>query len=286
MKSLKAIELNMAVSDLERLSGEETLIICVSEGRREKDKAIREKQEKKFLKDAEALKVKTAGGTIKPNKVHESIGRLKERYSRVSRYYDMLLDDETNQFSYTENSEKKELAKQLDGSYIIRTDRNDLTDDEIRRTYMILTRVESAFRDMKTPLLERPIFHQLERRVQTHIFICVLAYHLLAFIEKMFRDKGNPVSWETVRAQLRTHQTATIVLPYKNTKKNYASDVVPHLNCSTPKFTMCSPFHMNPCNRKNPGPKPPRLPSRDCSHQPEVNTHSLETSMMPMENLG
>lgn len=159
------------------------------------------------------------GGTIKPNKVHESIGRLKERYSRTARYYEMVFDDETKQFSYTENKEKKELAKQLDGSYIIRTDRNNLTDDEIWRTYMLLTRVESAFRDMKTPLLERPIFHQLERRVQTHIFICVLAYHLLAFIEKIFRDKGNSVSWETIRAQLRTHQTATVVLPYKNSQK-------------------------------------------------------------------
>ena len=219
MKSLKAIELNMAVGDLEQLSGEETLIICASEGRREKDKAIREKQEKKFLKDVEALKTRIDGGTIKPNKVHESIGRLKERYSRAARYYDMVFDDETKQFSYTENSEKKELAKQLDGSYLIRTDRNNLTDDEIWRTYMLLTRVESAFRDMKTPLLERPIFHQLERRVQTHIFICVLAYHLLAFIEKMFRDKGNPTSWETIRAQLRTHQTATVVIPYKNNKR-------------------------------------------------------------------
>ena len=219
MKSLKAIELNMAVGDLEQLSCEETLIICVSEGRREKDKAIREKQEKKFLKDVESLKLRTDGGTVKPNKVHESIGRLKERYSRVSRYYEMGFDEETKQFYYAENCEKKELAKQLDGSYIIRTDRNDLTDDEIWRTYMLLTRVESAFRDMKTPLSERPIFHQLERRVQTHIFICVLAYHLLAFIEKVFRDKGNPVAWETVRAQLRTHQVATVVLPYKNTQK-------------------------------------------------------------------
>ena len=43
---------------------------------------------------------------------------------------------------------------------------------------------------MKSPLMERPIFHHLEHRVQTHIFLCVLAYHLLVAIEKRFLDQG------------------------------------------------------------------------------------------------
>jgi transposase len=220
MKSLKAVELNIDLKYAEQESAhQECLIICVSEGRVEKDRAIREKQEKKFLTDAAALKTRVAAGKLKSNKVHENIGRLKERYSRVARYYDLVFDDTTNEFSYTENKAKKELAKELDGSYIIRTDRTDLTDQEIWQTYMLLTRVESAFRDMKTPLLERPIFHQLERRVQTHIFICLLAYHLLALVEKLFRDKGIATSWETIREKLRTHQVTTIVMPYQSSKK-------------------------------------------------------------------
>jgi len=220
MKSLKAVELNMDLKCAEEESAhQECLIICVSQGRVEKDRAIREKQEKKFLTDVAALKTRVDAGKLKFDKVHENIGRLKERYSRVARYYDLVFDGATNKFSYTENAAKKELAKELDGSYIIRTDRMDLTDQEIWHTYMLLTRVESAFRDMKTPLMERPIFHQLERRVQTHIFICVLAYHLLALVEKLFRDKGIATSWESIREILRTHQVATIVMPYKNSRK-------------------------------------------------------------------
>jgi hypothetical protein len=46
---------------------------------------------------------------------------------------------------------------------------------ELWRIYVLLTRAENAFRDMKSPLAERPIFHQLERRVESHIFLCVLA---------------------------------------------------------------------------------------------------------------
>ena len=220
MKSLKAVELNIDLKYAEgESSHEENLIICVSEGRIEKDRAIREKQEKKFLADTAALKARADAGKLKSNKIHENIGRLKERYSRVARYYDLVFDETTNQFSYTENAVKKELAKELDGSYIIRTDRNDLTDQEIWHTYMMLTRVESAFRDMKTPLIERPIFHQLERRVQTHIFICVLAYHLLALVERLFRDKGIATSWETIREKLKTHQVTTVVMPYQKSRK-------------------------------------------------------------------
>ena len=69
---------------------------------------------------------------------------------------------------------------------------------------------------MKSPLAERPIFHQVERRVDTHIFLCVLAYHLLVAIEKTLLDRGVHTSWGTVRDSLKNHQVATMVLPAEN----------------------------------------------------------------------
>ena len=99
------------------------------------------------------------------------------------------------------------------GTWALKTDRQDLTADEIWRTYILLTRVEDAFRAMKSPLMERPIFHHLKNRTQTHIFLCVLAYHLLAAIEHRFLQAGIHTSWWTIRQQLSTHQVATLVLP-------------------------------------------------------------------------
>ena len=116
------------------------------------------------------------------------------------------------------NAEKKAVAEKLDGSYVLKTDRPDLPADEIWRTYILLTRVERAFRDMKTPLMERPIFHHLEHRTQTHIVLCVLAYHLLVRIEKQFVDRGIHTSWWTLRQQLSTHQVVTVVLPSASRK--------------------------------------------------------------------
>jgi len=189
-------------------------ILCRSDGRETKDRAIREKQEQRLTRDIEKLAARVAKGRLKrPDKIHEAIGRLKERYPRVARYYAIDYEPAGSGLHSTLNAEKKAIAEKLDGSYVLKTDRSDLTGDEIWRTYILLTRVERAFRDMKTPLMERPIFHHLKHRTQTHIFLCILAYHLLVGIEKYFLDRQIHTSWWTLRQQLSTHQVVTVVLP-------------------------------------------------------------------------
>jgi transposase len=197
-----------------RQKGNEVYILCVSEGRKEKDRAIRETHEQRLRKDGEELRVRIEKGQLnKAEKIHQAIGRLKERYPRVARYYRIDYDAERRTLTWQEDGEKKAIAAKLEGGYVLKTDRQDLTADEIWRTYILLTRVEAAFQAMKSPLAERPIFHQLEHRTRTHIFLCVLAYHLLVAIEKRFLDRGVHTSWWTLRQQLSTHQVVTVMLP-------------------------------------------------------------------------
>src|SRR6266705_3092511 len=194
--------------------GAEVHILCRSEARIDKDRAIRDKHEQRLLADLRKLQTRVAQGRLREaGKIQEAIGRLKERYSRVARYYAISYDAATAAVSWTEQAEKKTAASGLDGTYLLKTDRQDLADDEVWRLYILLTRVEAAFRALKTPLMERPIFHHLEHRVQTHIFLCVLAYHLLVAIEKRYLDHGWHTSWATLREQLSTHQVATVFLP-------------------------------------------------------------------------
>jgi transposase len=197
--------------------GDEVHILCTSDGRAAKDRAIREKHEQRLLADLRKLQARVATGKLKdPAKIHEALGRLKERYPRVARYYAITYEAATASVTWAEHAEKKAVATRLDGGYLLKTDRQDLSDEEIWRTYILLTRVEAAFRAMKSPLCERPIFHRLEHRVQTHIFLCVLAYHLLVAIEKLFLDAGIHTSWATLREELTTHQVVTVVLPASN----------------------------------------------------------------------
>jgi transposase len=197
-----------------RRRDEETLVLCLSSERKEKDRAIREKQEGRFLADVAKLQERVrSAGLVKVVKIGEAIGRLKERYPRVARYYALEYGPETKQVACKLDGAKRSKAEKLDGSYILKSDRNDLPPDETWRFYMLLTRAENAFRSMKSPLLMRPIHHRREERVETHIFLSVLAYHLLVAIEKTLLDQEVHTSWATVRETLKTHQVCTVVLP-------------------------------------------------------------------------
>jgi transposase len=192
----------------------ETHVLCVSQGRVQKDRAIRLKHEGRLLADLDWLRTRIEQGRLKkPPKISEAIGRLKERYPRVARYYDLAYDAAAQTLCASRNEARHARAEQLDGCYLLKTSRSDLSAEEAWRIYSLLTRAEAAFRDMKSPLSERPIFHQKERRVEAHIFFCVLAFHLLIAIEHTLRSQGVHTSWASLRDRLSTHQICTIVLP-------------------------------------------------------------------------
>jgi transposase len=192
-------------------------VLCRSEQRIEKDKAIREKHEQRLIADLEKLSKRIASGKLtEAKKIDEAIGRLKERYPRVARFYEMSRDAKSKSFAYKKLDAKYRIAQQLDGTYLLKTDRTDISADEGWRIYTLLSRAEDAFRDMKSPLAARPIFHHLEHRVESHVFVCLLAFHLLVAIEKTLRVQGVHTSWATVRDVLKTHQVSTVVLPTIN----------------------------------------------------------------------
>jgi transposase len=193
---------------------QQTYVLCRSEQRIAKDRAIRTKQEARLRADIDKLAKRIADARlVKAAKINQAIGRLKERYPRVARYYRLSYDEPNRTLSAEFDADKHLHAERLDGCYLLKTSREDLSGDELWRIYILLTRAENAFRDMKSPLAERPIWHHLERRTDTHIFLCVLAYHLLISIEKTLLDKGVHTSWATVRDILKTHQICTVVLP-------------------------------------------------------------------------
>lgn len=104
-------------------------------------------------------------------------------------------------------------AEKLDGCYLLKTDRKDLTAGEIWRTHTLLSRAEDAFREMKSPPAISADFHHEEHRTTSRIFLCLLAYHLLSAIEKTLLDQGIHTSWASVRDTLKAHQVCTVVLP-------------------------------------------------------------------------
>lgn len=89
---------------------------------------------------------------------------------------------------------------------------------ELWALYMTLLKAESGFRMLKGTLGLRPNFHQLEHRVEGHIFISVLAYHLLSWVRHHMDRADDPREWKTLRRLLGTHSLVSMRLPLKDVR--------------------------------------------------------------------
>lgn len=115
----------------------------------------------------------------KPQKVSASVGRIFEKY-KIEKFFDWTVD-ERGGFSWSLKQEKIDIEKELDGCYVIKTtaSSSSMTKEEYVAGYRRLQKVEQAFRNMKTIMLElRPVYHKSDARIEAHIFIVMLAYYL------------------------------------------------------------------------------------------------------------
>jgi len=199
---------------------DELELYCHSIDKEKKEESIKTKFQQRF--EAELLKARNAldlrNGTKHYDKVVERIGRLKEKYKLVSHGYTVSVEKNT-ETDKTKNitwSHKK--TEKTSGIYCLRTDRKDLDEQKIWDIYTMLTDIEDAFRCMKSELGLRPIYHQKEARCDGHIFITLLAYHLLHAIRFQLRQKGVHYCWTTIRTQLSTQVRVTTTMKREDGK--------------------------------------------------------------------
>lgn len=200
----------------------EVYILCRSELKKAKESGIVNRVESLFLEKLEYYKrgLNLPNRTKKYRKLVEVIGRLKEKYPKAAKLYEVKVIPEKGKLSGDaklkaiditwEPKDGHDKNREGEGSYVLRTNRTDLSDKEIWEIYVMLTRIEYSFRSMKSSLGLRPVFHKIERRVDTHFFISVLAYHILHIIEYRLGAKGDNRTWSTIRDAIKTHQRVTI----------------------------------------------------------------------------
>ena len=192
----------------------EVYVLVRSVDRVAKDKAIRERFQVRLESELQKLAAGVAGGRVTEKKALERIGRLRQRNQRASRFFITEFVEEEGHLKLKWRIDEQKLAEArvLDGVYILKTDRLDLDSGRLWNLYMMLQRVERSFRYLKTSLGIRPIFHQLQHRSDGHIFISILAYHLLHAIEHMLLAVGDHRSWPTINEELQTHRALTVSL--------------------------------------------------------------------------
>jgi len=147
-------------------------------------------------------------------KVAMRIGKLKQQYKSVAFTYDIdiIPDSKKNHAGAITYQNNEELQKNKQaGIYCLSSNRNDLNATQLWNTYTMLTEIEAAFRSLKSELGMRPVYHQLEHRIDGHIFISIIAYHILHTIRYQLKQHDINNSWDALRKimaiQLRTTTT-------------------------------------------------------------------------------
>ncbi len=206
---------------VENTETDEIELYCQSEAKMEKAREIVTKMTQRYETELEKL----AAGLIKEkstkkyDKVMHKLGRLTEKYRSVNMLYTITVTPDENKVNAIAiNWTKKEhvLHKKETGIYCLKSSRKDLSAQELWETYTMLTELEAAFRSLKTELGFRPVYHQKEERIDGHLFISILAYHLLHTIRYQLKDHGIHYSWDTLRKQLSRQYRITSTLQLKD----------------------------------------------------------------------
>ena len=214
----------------------EVFLHCMSTGRAKKESSIRGRFQQRFENalDRLASSIARPRGVKQSEKVHKRLGRILERFPLVSNWYKIKVEEVEDRVQSISWSIKDGQAfdMRFSGAYLIRSSRTDLDEKDLWTTYTMLTTVEAAFRALKSELGLRPVYHQVDRRLEGHLFIAVLAYHLLAIIQRTLRRKGICFSWETIRTRMASQQRITVSMTNNREKR-----------ISIRQTTTAEPFH-------------------------------------------
>ena len=210
--------------------GEETYILCRTVGRKEKEKAIRERFSTRWEETLKRLEKTIATGRLKDrHKMERRLGKIQARFAPVNDLYDLALRDtpEGVRLFWKLKAERKTWRDLREGAYMLRTNLRAGSAEELWSKYMQLTEAEASFRALKSELSIRPLFHQKEPRVKAHVMVAFLGYALWVTLKHLLKRRPaipspssasgteNPPSLSPMKALalLSTLQSADIVLP-------------------------------------------------------------------------
>ena len=169
----------------------------------------------------------------KIDRVHEKIGRLRQQYSSVAKLYEIdYKEDKENNVIVDLNWNRVEEKKKQNGVYFLRFSQLHLKEQQIWDIYNLTRSAESTFRCLKTDLNIRPIFHQLDKWIEPHIWLGIMAYQVVQTIRLKLIEKGIHYSWGTIVEKMKSQQTSLITMNAIDNQRVYARV------CSAPQKTV------------------------------------------------
>jgi transposase len=174
--------------------------------------------------------VRKKGGTKKLDKVFERIGRLKQKYPSVHKYYNIEVKDNGKGLATGISCSHKqgEDPDKNAGIYFLRTTLDQNDEQTFWSIYNIIREIEYTFRVLKTDLDLRPIYHKTDEASMSHLHLGILAYWLVATIRYQLKQQGYNHDWKEIVRTMNTQKCVT------TTVENKQGQIVSARQCTEP----------------------------------------------------
>jgi len=204
---------------------QETFVLCRSPQRREKERAMRQRQIKGLEEGLGRLKARAEAPTRAlrdRGKAERRVGRLFQQYSRAARLYDAKIAEAPDpkhksgvrlSVKITVRDDLREWVEEADGCYLLRTNLEGRSAGELWRTYIGLTQIEDCFRVTKHDLGLRPVFHHTQERTQAHILVCFLGLVMWRTLQQWMEGAGLGASPRKLLEEMAEVRSLDVVLP-------------------------------------------------------------------------
>jgi transposase len=203
-----------------------------SEAKRVKESAMNSRFKDRFEEGLAAIEssLHKKGGIKQTDKVHERIGRLKEKYPSIHRFYQ--IDVESNEknvvTSLAWHIKCDTVPDQDNGVYFLRTSITQTDETLVWTAYNTIREIEATFRVLKSDLDLRPVFHQSDQATMAHLHLGLLAYWVVNTIRYQLRKKEITSQWREIVRIMNTQKCVTTVA------QNNREEMICIRRCSEP----------------------------------------------------
>ena len=195
---------------------QEMYVLAQSHARINKERGMRRRKLKWLwarLKQIAAMEALTRDELVM------KLGAARARASAAWRLVDIKIAPKAAAFSFALNRGKLRQARRREGRYLLRTNLCDEDQARLWKFYIQLVEVEAAFKNLKDDLQLRPIFHQLEHRVEAHIFVAFLAYCLHVTLHAQLKPLAPGLTPRAVLDKLAAVQMLDVHFPTTDGRK-------------------------------------------------------------------
>jgi hypothetical protein len=209
---------------------QDRILYVKSELKKLKEASMEELFCKRYEEGLVAIKkgIEKKSGVKKADKVHERLGRLKQKYPSVHRYYKV---NTTTRKGVVKTMEWKKIAdgESEQGVYFVRTTLDGNDEKTLWQIYNTIREIESTFRILKSDLKMRPVFHQKDIYSESHIFGSITAYTIVHSIRYPLKAHGVHLDWSNIVRTMNTQKVIT------TTMKTKTGAIIRLKKCSEPE---------------------------------------------------